>query len=136
MTIQRRSRRTDLREGSLDINNLFVNAQLDSEGKIILPPEINAQEWLTYSVSFSELYEDSPPSIVSPDYIPEYQFDLPSEIATEPQSEGGSYLIRIYINGIKLNYGSDFSINQNICLFSLPYEIDSTDSIELWYVQA
>lgn len=136
MAAQRRARRTDLREGSLDVDNLFVNAQVDSTGKIILPSEINAQEWLVHTVLFSDLSEDSPPSIVTPDYIPQYEFNLPAQIATEPQSEGSSYLIRIYINGVKLKYGSDFTINAQICLFSLPYEIESTDSIELWYVQA
>ena len=86
MAISRRARRTDLREGSLDINNLFVNAQIDADGKIILPASVSAQEWLVHTVLFSDLYEDNAPSIVTPDYIPEYQFDLPASIATEDVS--------------------------------------------------
>lgn len=136
MTISRRARRTDLREGSLDVNNLFVNAQLDSEGKILLPSELDAQEWLRSNVPFSDLYDDNPPSFVDSSYVPDYSFSLPSEIASEPASEGGSYLIRIYINGLKLNPSSDFNISNQICTFSLPYEIENDDSIELWYVQS
>jgi hypothetical protein len=136
MTISRRARRTDLREGSLDVNNLFVNAQLDSEGKILLPSELDAQEWLRSSVPFSDLYDDNPPSFVNSSYVPDYSFSLPSEIALEPVSEGGSYLIRIYINGLKLNPSSDFNISNQICTFSLLYEIENDDSIELWYVQS
>lgn len=136
MAISRRARRTDLREGSLDINNLFVNAQIDADGKIILPANISAQEWLVHTVLFSDLYEDNAPSIVTPDYIPEYQFDLPASIATEDLSDGGAYLFRVYINGVKLTYSSDYYISSNFCRFTLPYEIDSTDTIEIWYVEA
>lgn len=136
MAAQRRARRTDLREGSLDVNNIFVNAQLNAEGKIILPSTINPQEWLTDSILFSNLYEANPPSPVPPGHIPDYQFDLPSQIATESQQDGGSFLIRVYINGIKLSYGVDFTISTNYCIFSVPYEIESTDYIEIWYVEA
>lgn len=136
MAISKRARRTDLREGSFDVNNLFVNAQLDSTGKIILPSELDAQEWLTATIPFSDLYDNNPPGLVLPGYVPDYSFDLPSEIALEPVSEGSSYLIRIYINGLKLNYGTDFTISNQLCTFSLPYEIETDDSIELWYVQS
>lgn len=136
MAISKRARRTDLREGSLDINNLFVNAQLSSEGKIILPSELDAQEWLRSNVPFSDLYDNNPPGYTNSSYVPDYSFNLPSEIALEPVSEGGSYLIRIYINGLKLNPSSDFNISNQICTFSLPYEIENNDSIEIWYVQS
>lgn len=130
MSIQRRARRTDLREGALDINLLFSNAQLDSEGKIILPQSLNSQEWLVESIPFSSLTSTS----TNPTY--DYTFTLPSEVAQESQANGNSYLFRIYINGVKLSYSSDFTINSTTCNLTLPYVIDSDDTIEIWYVES
>ena len=130
MSIQRRARRTDLREGALDVSLLFSNAQLDSEGKIILPQASSSQGWLVETIAFSSLTSTS----TTPTY--DYTFTLPSEVAQESQSDGASYLFKIYINGVKLSYSSHFTINSTTCNLTLPYAIDSDDTIEIWYVES
>lgn len=130
MSIQRRARRTDLREGALDVSLLFSNAQLDSEGKIILPQASSLQKWLVETIAFSSLTSTG----TSPTY--DYNFTLSSEIAQESQSDGASYLFKIYINGLKLSYSSDFTITATTCNLTLPYPLDSDDTIEIWYVES
>lgn len=130
MSIQRRTRRTDLREGALDLNNLFLNPQLTAEGKIMLPQNLNSQEWLTERILFSQLTQTVSPS---PTY--DYYFELPSLVAQEQTTEGASYLIRIYINGIKLIYTDNFFINSQTCNLTVMYPIDDTDVIDVWYVK-
>ena len=131
MSIQRRTRRTDLREGSLDLSNIFLNPQLTAEGKIILPQNVNSQQWLTQRVLFSELTET-----VSQSSTNDYHFDLPSLIAHEEETQGGSPFMRIYINGVKLVYNNSFTIDSQTCNLTLMYPIDSTDLIDIWYVAA
>jgi hypothetical protein len=131
----RRARRTDLREGSLDIGNLFQNAQLNSEGKIILPSELDPQEWISSQIPFVVLtsetgFPDNSNTLTTlTDF---YSFTLSDNIA---QDDNSQYLFKVYVNGIKLTY-SNFQIDNLTCYLGLPYPLESTDSIEISYVEA
>lgn len=134
MPISRRARRTDLREGSLDVGNLFVNAQLDAEGKIILPSELEAQEWNSTVIPYIFLSAETglpgqPGLTTLTDF---YSFNLGH---TPAQDENSQLLLRIYINGLKLEAGQIEASGTTIYI-GLNYPLDNTDSIEAWYVES
>lgn len=137
MAISRRARRTDLREGSLDVSNLFVNATTDTDGKIVLP-NANAATWNVLDVPFSLVTVGGKSPLGTFPHQIQLQdensnlFDIQKETnATNPADN--SYLLKLFVNGIKID--SDFNTNQNILFFELNYEIESDDTITLWYVE-
>jgi hypothetical protein len=133
MSNHRRARRTDLREGSLDIDKLFVNAQLDTDGKILLPSEVNPQEWNFASILFLALTVESgfPGQQGVTTLTNFYSFNLGH---TPAQDDNGELLLRIYINGLKLEAGQIEASGTTIYI-GLNYSLDNTDSIEIWYVE-
>lgn len=137
MAISRRARRTDLREGSLDVSNLFVNATTDTDGKIVLP-NANAATWNVLDVPFSLVTIGGKSPLGTFPHQIQLQdensnlFDIQKETnATNPANN--SYLLKLFVNGIKVD--ANFNINQNILFFELNYEIESDDTITLWYVE-
>ena len=137
MAISRRARRTDLREGSLDVSNLFVNATTDQDGKIVLP-NANAATWNVLEVPFSLVTVGGKSPLNTFPHQIQLQdedsntFNIQKETnATNPADN--SYLLKLFLNGIKVD--ANFSINQNILFFELNYEIESDDTITLWYVE-
>ena len=129
----RRARRTDLREGSLDVSNLFVNPQLDASGKIILPADLDAQEWVFIQPSFANLNsQPSFPTQSGAGLTNFYSFTLGSTVALDDSSVT---LIKVYINGIKLSL-ANIEITNLTCYIGLPYALDASDSIEISYVEA
>lgn len=137
MAISRRSRRTDLREGSLDVNNLFTNATLDQEGKIILPAA-NAAVWNVLEVPFSQITvggktaNNTYPHQIQLIDEDQNSFNIKQEVNSSTPSSN-SYILKLFVNGIKVD--ANFSINQYILFFDIYYEIENDDSISLWYVK-
>lgn len=133
MSNHRTARRTDLRKGSLDINKLFANAQLDSDGKILLPSGANPQEWNFASILFIALTVESglPGQQGVTTLTNFYSFNLGH---TPAQDDDGDLLLRIYINGLKLEAGQIEASGTTIYI-GLNYSLDNTDSIEVWYVE-
>jgi len=136
MPISRRNRRTDLREGSLDIDNIFVNATLDQQGKIILS-NAAAVSWNVLETPFSQVtvggktQTNTYPHQIQLIDEDQNSFDIQKE-TNSTSSINNSYLLKLFINGLKID--SSFSINQNILFFELTYPIESDDIVTLWYV--
>lgn len=126
----RRARRTDLREGAFDVDLLFSNAVVGSDGKIDLQASAvgSGQTWYKKVVAFTDLTAGQNSG--------EYSFTLPSEVAVEDANHDSDVSIKLYVNGLALSYSDEFTVASTTCSLTLAYDLDNQDTIELWYVEA
>ena len=127
-----RPRRTDLRARSIDAEKVFIKDDgtaltLDSEGRIIIPAgQQVAQNWRLATIQITT------PTNTSNSGRYENTFSLSFSVLTDTVTS--EPLIKLYLNGLKLNK-NDFSLtSQNTLLTKTEYELDSNDNFEIWYV--
>jgi hypothetical protein len=115
MAIARRSRRTDLRRGSIDASKVFEYEKLDLTG---VAPVLNGG---------TNLYETT--------------HTLPGKVAEESDEDTGGGtnepLIKISVNGIQVLLDNfELLMTKNQIKLKLPYALDTSDNLEVWYIQS